>query len=197
MVGQRWDMDISEELSFKPGWAQALHKRSLLEGQLHPASGSDYFLFPRACFQNVPPLAIGRAGWDNWMIYAGRRSHIPVVDATQAVHAIHQNHDYRHLPGGQPHYRLPESEDNVRIGGGRRTIFTLADVSHRLIAGQVVRDSITLKKVLRELEISPLIHLGIYPLAVVTHAIFHPVRFYGEVRGWLDYKLNRKKNRDA
>ena len=71
--------------------------------------------------------SFGRAGWDNWMIYAGRRSGWPVVDATASIMIIHQNHDYSHLPGGQPHYRLPETDENVRLAGGKRVIFHLRE----------------------------------------------------------------------
>jgi len=65
----------------------------------------------------MPQFAIGRAGWDNWMIYWARRQGWPVVDATWDIFIIHQNHDYSHLPGGKPHYRQPESFDNIRMAG--------------------------------------------------------------------------------
>jgi len=192
MVGQRWDLEITEELDFSPGWDARLRGHIAQHGCLHPPAGSDYFLFPRDCFTDLPPLAIGRAGWDNWMIYAGRRKHWAVVDATASVQVVHQNHDYRHLPGGQPHYRLPESDQNIRLGGGRRTIFSLQDASYRLAGGKLSRPHPGLKKVLREVEIAPLVHLGSVPLAHVFFALFHPARFYGEVRGWLQYKLSGK-----
>ena len=107
MVGQRWDLAVDDALEYGPGWEEALLHRLATDGRLHPPGGSDYFVFPAACLRK-PPLAIGRAGWDNWMIYHARRQRWPVVDATAAVTVIHQNHDYQHLPGGLPHYRLPE-----------------------------------------------------------------------------------------
>ena len=31
---------------------------------------------------------------------------MPVIDASATIPVIHQDHDYSHLPNGQPHYRL-------------------------------------------------------------------------------------------
>jgi len=107
IVGQRYDLDVREPREFTAGWPEYLRKRGLFEGRLHKATGSDYFIFPRSCFEDMPTFAIGRAGWDNWMIYSGRRNGWPVVDGTPSIMIIHQSHDYSHLPGGQPHYRHP------------------------------------------------------------------------------------------
>ena len=132
IVGQRWDLDQESELEFEPGWAAAMKERLQSEGALHPLAGSDYFVFPRGQFTNLPPFALGRAGWDNWMIFKGRSMSLPVIDATKAITVIHQDHDYGHLEGGVPHYRLPESRENVELGGGPETVFTLADATWRL-----------------------------------------------------------------
>ena len=42
----------------------------------------------------IPDFIIGRPGYDNWLIWKARRSLIPVVDASESVKAIHQNHYY-------------------------------------------------------------------------------------------------------
>ena len=136
-VGQRWDLEVREAMDFGPGWDAALRQRALREGSLHKATGSDYFIFPRDCYTDMPAFAIGRAGWDNWMIYEARKQGWVTVDATDSVMIIHQNHDYSHLPGGQPHYRLPETYENIRLAGGKRTIFELPDASHRLVKGRL------------------------------------------------------------
>ncbi len=159
-----------------------LRARAQREGKLHRASGSDYFIFPRACFTDMPDFAIGRAGWDNWMIYAGRRSGWPVIDATPSIMIVHQNHDYSHLPGGQPHYKLPETFENVRLAGGKRAIFELQDVNRRLENGQITRLPFSGKKILREVEIFPLVTLHSYALGQAFYAIFHPVKAYREFR---------------
>ena len=52
---------------------------------------------------------------------------------------IHQNHDYSHLPGGQPHYNHPETDENIRLAGGRpMTRFTVLDTDKRLENGKIL-----------------------------------------------------------
>jgi hypothetical protein len=133
-------------------------------GRLHPPGGSDYFIFPWACFTTLPDFAIGRAGWDNWMFYHARRQGWPVIDASSSLTIIHQDHDYSHLPGGQPHYRLPESHENTRLAGGRRLIFTLLDADHTLVSGRLQPPCAVR---LAQLETYPWF-TGILPLAEIT-----------------------------
>jgi hypothetical protein len=182
LMGQRWDLDVQEEMDFSLGWEDRLQEKIKRSGRLHPRGGSDYFIFPRSCFGKIPDFAIGRAGWDNWMIYEARRRGWRAVDATDAIRIVHQDHDYSHLPGGQPHYRLSESSDNVRLAGGRRTIFTLMDTSHRLVGDKILPAASSWKKFWREVEIFPLIHLRSYALAQIFYTIFHPQKAYREFR---------------
>lgn len=161
LVGRRWDLDVTAPLDFSPGWPERLLEEARARGTLHPPAGSDYFIFPRACFQDLPHFAIGRAGWDNWMIYHSRRMGWRTIDATGAIEIVHQNHDYSHLPGGRPHYRHPESEENARLAGGRMvTRFALADANWRLEQGRLRRKPLTRQRLLREIEIFPLLRLN-------------------------------------
>jgi hypothetical protein len=182
IIGQRWDLDVREPLEFTSGWPERLRERATSQGKLHKATGSDYFIFPRACFMDMPAFAIGRAGWDNWMIYAGRRSDWPVIDATPDIFIIHQNHDYSHLPGGLPHYRHPETFENIRLAGGKRVIFELRDVNRLLVSGMLKPKPFSWERLWREVEIFPLIKLKSYFLGQVFYAIFHPLKVYRELR---------------
>ncbi|RPJ50144.1 MAG: hypothetical protein EHM21_05585 [Chloroflexi bacterium] len=182
IVGQRYDLEVNEPLAFTFGWPERLRLRARTQGKLHRASGSDYFIFPRDCFTGMPAFAIGRAGWDNWMIYAGRRNGWPVIDGTPSIMIVHQDHDYSHLPGGQPHYRLPETFENVRLAGGQRAIFELQDVNCRLENGQIRPVARSWKKFWREVEIFPLVKLHSYALGQLFYTIFHPKKAYQEFR---------------
>lgn len=185
LVGQRYDLDVREPLEFGADWPAHLRRVALEQGRLHRASGSDYFVFPRDCFVNMPAFAIGRAGWDNWMIYAGRRSGWPVIDGTPSIMIVHQNHDYRHLPGGQPHYRHPETYENVRLAGGKCAIFELRDVNRRLVNRTLAAVPASWARFWREVEIFPLVKLKSYALAQLSYAIFHPRKAYREWRAGL------------
>jgi hypothetical protein len=159
---------------------------------LHAPVGSDYFVFPRHLFTTIPDFAIGRAGWDNWMIYEARRCAYRVVDLTGSVQVVHQNHDYSHLPGGQPHYRLPETADNTRMAGGRRSIFSLQDADYKLHDGQIIRIPLNGVKLWREIEILPLVRLRSRLLGDLFFTLFHPQRAWGEWRGRLAYALRKR-----
>lgn len=182
LVGQRWDMNITTPLEFTPGWQERLLERARQENRLHPRGGSDYFVYPRAAFANMPAFAVGRAGWDNWMIYAARCNGAAVVDATAAINIIHQDHDYSHLPDGQPHYRLPETYENVRLAGGKLTIFKLDDTNRRLVAGKLARYPLTWERFRRGLEVFPMVRLHSRRLGWAMFALLHPKKAYAEWR---------------
>ena len=153
IIGQRWDLDVRQALDFGPGWDQSLIQRTQEQGQLHAPAGSDYFIFPRSLFTDMPGFAIGRAGWDNWMIFHARRLGIPVVDATPSVMIVHQNHDYNHLPDGKPHYDHDESRRNEALAGGAGNLFMVLDSDKQLIDGQVRSPRWTLIRALRRAEV--------------------------------------------
>jgi hypothetical protein len=160
-MGQRWDAEISEPLDFSTGWQENLRKTVQTSGNLHRPAGSDYFLFPASCYTDIPPFIIGRAGWDNWMIYHALKNKFPAIDATAEVLIVHQNHDYAHLPGGQPHYKHPETETNIRLAGGRpMTRFTLLDTDKRLRNGKILPQKIDSARLWRKIETWPLLALN-------------------------------------
>jgi len=161
LLGQRWDLDVTTLIDFSAGWEDRLLCSVQKQGSLHRPVGSDYFLFPASCYTDIPAFTIGRAGWDNWMIYHARKSRFPAIDATQDVKIIHQSHDYSHLPGGKPHYKHPETEENIRLAGGRpMTRFTVLDTNYRLENGKILPQRLNANRLWRLIESWPLLVLG-------------------------------------
>ena len=171
-----------EELFFQEGWEAGLRKHISENGELHVPWGSDYFIYPRACYQEMPDFAVGRAGWDNWMLFQARWMKWPLVNATGAIDIVHQQHDYSHLPNAQPHYRLPESSENVLLAGGRKAIFQLRDADCALVGGTVEPMGMSFARLVREIEIFPLVSLHSHALGELFYAIFHPRKTYGALR---------------
>lgn len=134
MIGQRWDVDISEPISFETsGWMDRLKKQIAYEGFLHPPTGIDYFVFPKGIMWAFPPFAVGRPGWDNWLIYRARELGLAVVNATRVATVAHQNHDYAHVKYATDHtWEGPETDHNRRLTGGWGQIFTISDATHFL-----------------------------------------------------------------
>jgi hypothetical protein len=154
LLSQRWDLDVTQSIEFIEGWQGHLSSTVHRLGTLHRPAGSDFFLFPRACYEDIPEFTIGRAGWDNWMIYKARREGWPVIDCTPSVMIVHQNHDYSHLPGAKPHYDHPDSNENIRLAGGQANIrYTILDSTHRLIDGKLARPKMTTLRFTRRLEL--------------------------------------------
>jgi len=137
LLGRRYDLDLAQPLDFVPGWPERLRDEVKTRGRLHPLGGSDYFLFPRHLFIDIPDFAIGRAGWDNWMIYQAVTQGWQTIDATPSLMVVHQNHSYAHLADEKDHQRHPETFHNAELAGGMRKMYMLLDVTHQLVAGQV------------------------------------------------------------
>jgi len=154
LLSQRWDYDITAPLDFVEGWASRLGESVRKQNQLHRPAGSDFFLFPKSCFQDVPDFTIGRAGWDNWMIYKARQQKWPVIDCTPSMMIVHQNHDYSHLPGGKSHYEHPDTNENIRLAGGQANIrYTILDSTHRLVNGKLARPKLSYLRFMRGVEL--------------------------------------------
>jgi hypothetical protein len=114
--------------------------RSFEEGRPRGAAALDWFVFSAGLFGEMPPFAVGRAGYDNWMIWRARQSGI-AVDATHDVRAVHQPHGYGHVAGGiDEAYYGEEAARNVELAGGRRRLYTLHDASHVLRDGELHRN---------------------------------------------------------
>ncbi len=154
LLSQRWDLDITQPIEFTEGWQNCLSSIIHRQGTLHRPAGSDFFHFPKFCYQDIPNLAIGRAGWDNWMIYKARQQKWPVIDCSPSVMLVHQNHDYSHLPDGKSHYDHPDTNENIRLAGGQANIrYTILDSTYQLVDGKLTRPKMTSARFLRKVEL--------------------------------------------
>jgi len=124
-IGRRIDLDVEDPIAFEdPGEREALLTRARQEGRLAARVCKDYFVFRRNCYSHVPAFTLGRAYWDNWMVFDANRRGLPVVDITGRSTAIHQNHDYAHLTGGRLSAYLTSrgARANRTLAGGSRMI---------------------------------------------------------------------------
>ena len=145
MVGQRWDVNLDQAWDFRDKrWRERLRGHVAEQGALHPPGGIDYFVFPRGVLGTLPSFAIGRASWDNWIIYRARSLRIPVVDATQMVIAIHQNHGYGHIQlRTDEKWEGPEAERNRDLMGSPDYGFNLTDANWVLTPQGLRRQQLT------------------------------------------------------
>ena len=133
MVGQCLNLDVPDPLMTGSTPAGELAALAREHGTLRGHDYVDYFLFGRDLFVDVPPFALGRAGFDNWLVWRARASRAAVVDASAFQLPVHQNHDYGHIAGGVAEaYRGDEAAENLRLAGGR--LLSTLDSTHRLAA---------------------------------------------------------------
>jgi hypothetical protein len=99
MAGRGWRLRVDTRLR---GRAALDHARASAYDarDLRRTASAEYFVFSRGLFGDVPAFAIGRSGYDLWLLWRARAARVPVVDATSEIVAVHQNHDYSHVVGG-------------------------------------------------------------------------------------------------
>ncbi len=131
VVGRRTDIDQLTPLDFGPGWQDALVTRAVTEGETKPLNWIDYFLFTRGLFQELPPFAIGRPGYDPWLIWRAADLGADVVDATARVPAIHQRHDYSHVGTREQAFNGTEAKRNAAIVDDWRHYHSIAHARAR------------------------------------------------------------------
>jgi hypothetical protein len=141
MVGCRWDVDIRTALDFRdPSWQARVRDLALKTNRRRPHNWIDYFVFSTGLGRNLPPFAVGRTCWDNWLIWHARKTGASVVDASEGVVAVHQNHDYAHHPQGEAGaWRGEEATRNVRLSGGRTHRYTINNATHYVAEGTTIR----------------------------------------------------------
>jgi hypothetical protein len=143
MAGRRWDVDLRDALDFKrPLWGDDLRHLAVTTSRQRPAQWIDYFVFSKGLFyRKIPEFLIGRPGWDNWLLWFARDSGVPIVDASESVCAIHQNHDYSYHPDGEKGvWEGEEAQDNYRLLNKNRKFCTLEDATYKLRSNQLRRN---------------------------------------------------------
>ena len=136
MAGQRWNFDIQKPWDFDaPNWQSQLRADVKIHGELFSPKAIDYFVFPKGLWGQLPAFAMGRQVLDNWLIYRARSLDVPVIDATNAITIVHQNHDYSFHPHGKSAVKEgAEAKDNLELAGGWSHVLSLDDATHLLTA---------------------------------------------------------------
>ena len=133
IVGHRWDMDVNDSINFantterKRFWCNAKKK-----SEKHACTGIDYFVFRKKLFNKFPNFAIGRPGHDNWILWNARRHFIPLIDISNEVMAVHQNH-YHLLE----QFHDLDSISNKKLCG--ENTLNLLDTNYHLVNGKIVK----------------------------------------------------------
>ncbi|MDQ6671600.1 MAG: hypothetical protein M3069_12785 [Chloroflexota bacterium] len=142
-AGRRCDLDFETPLDFESSsWQEDMRALAQTHGKMHGPEAMDYFAFPRGFIDTMPPFTVGRAMWDNWLVFHARALGGSVVDITHDTVVIHQNHDYAHVDAGQVGVWFgPEARANRRLARQMLYPFTLDDATLLLKDGKLVRQA--------------------------------------------------------
>jgi len=121
MIGERTNLDLDEKINFSNfDTVKKLKEFAKNNGVSQGTRGIDYFIFNKNQFVNIPDFALGRTVWDHWLIWKSFDENIPVINATESIFCIHQNHNYGHLKGGYSEAWFgEEAKINSKLANGR------------------------------------------------------------------------------
>lgn len=156
--GQRWDLNIKKSISLKKGWQEQLENRIKKEGKLHQVGGMDYFIFPKSVNFKMPPFAVGRGVWDNWLIYKAKFLRIPVIDATGVLPIVHQHHDYSHAGGYSAVWFGKEHGQNLKLAKEKRRPFNLTNANFVLTKTGLIKPKLSIYRLWRNFQVLPSIN---------------------------------------
>ena len=101
-----------------------------INSEKHACSGIDYFVYKRNQWKKLPDFIIGRPGFDNWLIWKARRRFLPVIDGTESIQVVHQNHPVNQF------YEI-EGDKNKKLHNEKT--LNILDASYRLFDGKVMK----------------------------------------------------------
>ncbi len=161
MISSRWNLDIAEILPLEsPDERTQLRQKAVQKHDMYPAGGSDYFVFHKSMFHDIPPLLLGRGYWDNWLMYQAKQEQAAVIDVTYDVIAVHQNHDYSHIQGLQAGerdaglvFKAQQGRQNLQLAGGQKNIYTNYDADYVMMSSNIY-SSWNIKFIVRRLKSS-------------------------------------------
>lgn len=147
IVGERKNAEVTNLLDFNEDWIN----RIIIDKRYCGRRSRDYFLFKSNMFENIPAFALGRGRWDSWMVGEALLKGIPVVDASDVITCIHQNHGFNipnvSIKRGSWAHKGPENDSNIALirrshpsfGKLRTTAKLYYNSSGRLECQQVIR----------------------------------------------------------
>ena len=180
MVGLSWGIKIDTEFDFSNHntWKE-IYKIQSLESDLR--QGMDYFAFTRGTWPSIPPFAIGRGCWDEWLIYGALSKGVPTIDATEVSKVFHQNHGWESVPGGSDWiWDGPEIKRNRELSGEIASGYSIYDSTWKLSANGLSR------RLNRRILSKSLLRLGdrkpkLRPITSSIATIMHPRKYIGKI----------------
>lgn len=135
---RRRKIAVTEDLTQldAPGFKRQFHNLKTAS-RLDSYAAIDMFGFPLEWDFRLPPFAVGEVAWDNWFLRMAVESRVPVIDGSEDLTLLHQEHEP--ISGG---FINPEKMRNLSFAGDIGTLKTLRDSSFLLKSGHITHPSI-------------------------------------------------------
>jgi hypothetical protein len=135
MIGRRFNLDLGRLLEFGDNWEEDLKREVQERGELAGKKYIDYFCYRGNFWGEIPPFAVGRTSWDNWLVWKARDAGVPVIDASDLAPCIHQNHYKRRVS-----VETDANRAMLTRSIGSFTVYGFANVTHRIEEdGEIVK----------------------------------------------------------
>ena len=142
MSGRGWRLDPPA-----PNELGAARERALERAKLRSTASAEFFAYTPGLFGHIPAFALGRSGYDLWLLWRARELGVAVVDASRDVVAVHQDHGYGHIEGGHDTaHRGLEAMRNRDLREGLRNLDSLRDARYRLAGGRIRRNPLSIAR---------------------------------------------------
>jgi len=139
-IGYRYNIDVQSTIDFS---IKSKSREFFLAAEQKAIKGSssaiDIFCFSKGLYNKIPEFAVGRPGFDNWLIWKARRTFTPVIDITNETKIFHQNHSFN-FKGFKSHSDILDSKEakmNYKLIG--TDALTLNDANWLLIRGKIIK----------------------------------------------------------
>lgn len=130
VIGRRFDANLERKIDFSDihWWDKVYELKN--RSKLHSEDGIDYFIFKRDFLDNhIPDFSIGGTVWDQWVVYKFLNLGYFLIDATDSITAIHQNHNYQSNMTFSDIMHSDMAKENMMLAGGRTFLRNISDCS--------------------------------------------------------------------
>ncbi len=176
LIGSRTNIDLEEKINFSDPDCRKNLFSTASTGKLSAPEWIDYFVFSGQATDDMPPLRIGRGGFDNYILYLMKKRRIPIVDITKSILAIHQNHSYSHHPEGkQGIWYGEDARENLRIAGGYHAYLSLDDADYIYNSGILIKNRHRLRYFLSRKYLKGILLIR-YPLLSCLYKTYRKIK---------------------
>jgi hypothetical protein len=133
---RRRNIPVSGSLE-REDWPTTIEALSREYGSWDQSNAIDIFVYTPGLFGEIPELAVGYMGWDNWLMWKAKQVGATVIDGSLEAALFHPIHGYSSDGTGLLNRsQSQQAIDNRRATEGKKATFDTA-TTHMLAEGEI------------------------------------------------------------